>query len=418
MLRFNKDRLSASERDALETSIIEENIHKGRILAHIVVVFEMIYIVIDIISKILKVDSRFNYDSYLGMYCIMIFLNVVYLLAVRRFKNESGEPKKRKLRQEITTIVYLTLVMSWGSVISLMDQRLYGQLMTFMVNMITCSVIYLMDTRQLLIPYSASVLGLFIGLPFFQKSRDILIGHYVNLLVFIVISWVASRIIYCNFCENYKTRILIKKSNLLLENKIEENRKINIQLEIANEQMKELALLDDLTGIPNRRSFREFIDRAFQTFVKKDSSISIIMIDIDFFKQYNDYYGHSEGDKILIATAGQINAIINNTSEYFVRWGGEEFIYAAFNKAEEEIREIAETIRIKVEDLKIPHGQPPAGPYVTVSLGTCTLLTAAKQDVSTAIRLADQALYLAKSAGRNCVKAVNEDVSGPFNPVP
>jgi diguanylate cyclase (GGDEF)-like protein len=193
----------------------------------------------------------------------------------------------------------------------------------------------------------------------------------------------------------------------LLAKEIEENRKINVRLEIANNQLKELTLLDELTGIPNRRSFREFIDRAFQFYIKECSAISIIMIDIDFFKQFNDFYGHDEGDKALIAVANQITSVVDEPSEFVVRWGGEEFIYAAFNKSQEVIAETANVIRAKISDLKIPHNDSPINQYISVSLGSCTIQITDKKDISKAIKLADSALYMAKNSGRNCVKTLS-----------
>lgn len=409
VLNFLKNNIDVCERESFEIDRIVDNIHRGKIMALIVVVIEVIYLAIDIITSILKVDSRFAFNAYLAMYSIMIVVNVIYLLIIRSYNDNDEKLRDHRKQLDLAIIVYITFIMSWGSMISLMDQALYGQLMTFMVNMIVCSAIYLLDNKKILIPYFASVLILAIGLPFFQSSSDILIGHYANLVVFIIISWLISRIIYHNYCQNYISKILLNKSNLLLENKIEENKKINIKLEIANNQLKEFALLDELTGIPNRRSFREFIDMAFQRYVADGSTISIIMIDIDFFKQFNDCYGHEEGDKVLFAVANQINSIIEDTSEIVVRWGGEEFLYAAFNRNTEIVAHTADKISTKVSELKIIHDDFTTDSYITISSGLCTIPIIEKKDIHKAIGLADKALYIAKNSGRNCVKAINND---------
>ena len=402
LFNFLKNDIDCSEKEDYEIERLHDNIHRGKIMAIIVIGIEVICLSIDIISSILKVDDRFAFDDYLAMYVIMLVLNLFFLLLVKRFDHESENLKQHKKRLEFTIVFYVTLVMVWGSAVSLMDQRLYGQLMAFMVNMIVCSVIYLLDHKKIFIPYFASVFVLAIGLPFFQSSSDILIGHYVNLSVFVIISWTASRIIYHNYCENYRSKILLNQSNLLLEKKIEENRKINIKLALANNQLKELAMLDELTAIPNRRSFRDFIDRAFSCFVQEGSTVSVIMIDIDFFKQFNDYYGHEEGDHLLVAIASQINSILEEPSEFVVRWGGDEFIYAAFNKSQDEIVKTANMINTKVSELKIKQEDS----YVTVSLGASTIPITEKSDIQKAMKLADQALYLAKSDGRNRVKSL------------
>ncbi len=415
VLSFLKNNIDESARESFEGDVAFNNIYRGRILAAIVIGIEFIYLSITVAAYLIKFDNRFDFTAYLAMYGVMILLNMAYLLF---FKNYTKEiPKNKRNQINIVTVAYITFIMVWGSVISLMDQKLYGHLITFMINMIVCSVIYLLDNKKILIPYFTSVLVLAIGLPYVQHSRDILIGHYANLFVFVIVTWVGSRIIYNNYCENYYSRILLNKMNLLLEQNIAENRKINVRLAIANSQLKECALMDDLTGIPNRRSFREFIDRAFQNYIVEDSTLSIIMIDIDFFKQFNDSYGHEEGDKALIAVANQINSIIEDPSEFAVRWGGEEFIYAAFNKSEEDIKKIASDIRTKISELKIPHTESSVHPYITVSLGTSTIPIAEKKDVNRAIKLADQALYFAKSYGRDCIQSINDDLVESSDPV-
>jgi len=237
-------------------------------------------------------------------------------------------------------------------------------------------------------------------------------GHYVNLGVFICISWLASRIVFRDYCSDYKNRRLLQKTNILLERQIEQNSVLKLKLAAADFQSNELALLDELTGIPNRRSFRNFIDIAFKRSVNENSVLSIIMVDVDYFKQFNDNYGHNEGDRVLVAVANQINSVVRHKMDFVARWGGEEFIYAAFNTNATEIEKIAETIRSNVFDLKIPHRFSNNWNYISVSLGTCTIGVRGKDDVGKGIERADKALYLAKSGGRNCVRVNTLEVMG------
>lgn len=397
-----KSEVNETEFQNLRTGIIIDNIRRGKTIAIIMIVFELVFMAIDLISLKLKVDDHFSYYFYLIMYFIMILINSIYLLLTKSSK-ELNEKNLKKL--ELGFVIYLTLIMSWGSFVSLMDQRLYGQLMVFMVNMITCSVLYFLTNKQILIPYVSSALIVYIGLPFFQKSKDVLIGHYVNLSVFIVISWFASRIVYQYYCNDHRIKSLLNESNALLEKEIDQNRMINMKLAEANLQLKELALIDELTEIPNRRGLRNFVDVAFKYYLKKEiTRLCVIMIDIDYFKQYNDNYGHNEGDNVLKAVAQQINAVIKHSKDFVARWGGEEFIYASFDSSDEEISEIAERIRTSIQSLKIPHKFSEASDYVSVSIGTSSIIVGDRNDVSTSIELADKALYSAKQSGRNCVK--------------
>lgn len=385
--------------------LILQNVQRGKLLAVIVICFETIFLIIDIISCLLKVNDTFSYYSYFVMYSLMIVFNFLYLFLVSKY----NQKKVNLSAIKICFVVYITLVMVWGSVISLMDQKLYGNLMSFMVNMIVCSTIYLFDAKVMSIPYIASTLILAIGLPFFQKSSNILIGHYVNLFVFIVVSWIVSRIIYRNYCDNYIIKQLINDSKLQLEKEMQEKRIINEKLAIANAQLQKLALVDELTGLSNRRNYRKFIDRILENNIS-DLAISVIMIDIDNFKQYNDAYGHEQGDLALIAIAKQIDSMVERSDQIAVRWGGEEFLYTAYNKSKESILEIAEKLRSKVLDLKIPTSDSSIGPYITISLGICNGTISKAVNISKIINISDQALYMAKNSGRNRVAFLDKDV--------
>lgn len=405
--------IEESEKDDFKRNIILENISRGIIMAKVIIGFETFFAIIDIWGFLFKVDNRFLFNYYLLMYLLLIIICGLYLLIVKTVKNLTDKTIGQLRKLEIILVAFLTLLCSWSSVLSLLDQKLYGHLMVFMVNLLIVSVLFLMENRKILIPFISSVLILFIGLPFFQPSKDVLFGHYVNLCVLIFISWLVSRIVYYNYYNNFKNNKLLEKTNLLLEREIEQNNIINMKLSKANFQLKNLALVDELTGIPNRRSFRNFIDITFEYYLKRKSLLSIIMLDIDNFKQFNDNYGHNKGDRILKEVAYQINSVAKNSNiDFAARWGGEEFVYIAFNTNEKEIRKIAETIRKKVFALKIPHEFSNTGGFVTVSLGTCTIAIKDRSDIGKAIDLADKALYLAKTSGRNCVQSITGEPGG------
>lgn len=394
------------EKDHLRKKLLDDNIRRGRMLALPVIVLECVFIGIDVISSLMEVDNRFNFYRYLAMYCIMIGMNIAFLILFRRADTSGKAFPERLKRAEWALAAYITMILSWGSVVTLMDQRLYGQLAVFTMNMILCSIVFIMNTRQMWIPYCVSILILCVGLPFFQSSSDILIGHYVNIAVFAVISWVASRIIYKSYCSNFRSRLLLNESNAMLEREIGENREMNAKLSVANLQLKKMALLDELTGLPNRRSFRNYIDVVFNSRQEEDLPLSIIMIDIDHFKHFNDLYGHEEGDRILSSVAAQLGSVLSGPTEIVCRWGGEEFLYAALNKSEEEIQKTAETIRRKVAEIGGPLGREEKNESISVSMGIAVVKLAGREDVRRAVEQADRALYLAKNQGRNCIRSI------------
>ncbi|MDD4715763.1 MAG: GGDEF domain-containing protein [Oscillospiraceae bacterium] len=372
-------------------------------------VLESLYIIIDKVSYYLKVSSSFWFNGYLLMYAVMILMNGLFLACIYKYKDTRELAAHKRKQLEHVEIIYATMMMTWGSVISLMDQKLYGELIAFMVNMITCSVLFYLSNKQILIPYFCSVLVLAIGLPFFQTSENILIGHYFNLFIFVLISWIASRLIYIEYCKTFRGQVLLRQANVLLEKEAQENKDINLKLSLANFHLNKLTLLDELTNIPNRRCFRHYIDMAFSRFSESAFALSIMMIDIDYFKQYNDQYGHEAGDRALYLVANQINSIVKGPLEFVGRWGGEEFIYAAVNQDKETVAKKADEIQQKVRNLDIPHGFSRNGGSVSVSIGTSTVFIERKEDIRRAIALADKAMYQAKNSGRNCIRNIEKD---------
>lgn len=405
---FLTNDIAETGRADFQRSLVKDNILRGRILAVIVIVLETILAFSDAVALLLEVDGRFFFSGYMLMYLLMIAINIFYLWLLNQFREISDSSWQTVRKADAVIIAYVTFMMTWGSVIALMDQRLYGHLLAFIVNMITCSIIYFMDNKKVIIPYAVSSLVLIVGLPFFQSSRDVLTGHYINLCIFILISWVASRIVFKGYCNDYKSRVQLNESKALLELEIEENKKMNIRLSLANLQLKDLALIDELTAIPNRRSFRHFVDRAFENHGDGGLDFSVIIADIDFFKEYNDNYGHEAGDQALVAVAAQMFSIVQGQGEFVGRWGGEEFIYAVVNAGEERVNRVADNIREKVLELDIAHEYSAVLTRVSVSLGISTIRAEKKEDVRLAIQLADKALYRAKSSGRNCVRSYRE----------
>ena len=405
MLLFKKN-VSPDELVHFKENEILDNLHRAKILSAVIIFLELLLIIADVWTSLLKVDQRFHFDLYLLMYFILVLINVVYLLSIRHFLSIKSPSPKAFRRMEAGITLYLTLLLCWGSVVSLLDQKLYGHLLVFMVMMMTSSVLYFRSLKESLLPNLLSCGILFIGLPFFQPSTDVLIGHYINLFVFVVISFVASRIIFNSYVRDFNNRILLQKSKLLLEKEVEEKMQINKKLQKANQQLSQLALLDELTGVPNRRGFHNYVDHAFDTFAQQGCALSVLMVDIDFFKMFNDLYGHSEGDYVLSLVAKQIDTLVKKETEFFCRWGGEEFVYVSFCTSPIEAATLAESIRKTVSDLKILNDISLLESIVTVSIGCCTLQATGIADVDRAIETADKAMYLAKSCGRNCVRSL------------
>lgn len=188
-----------------------------------------------------------------------------------------------------------------------------------------------------------------------------------------------------------RVRILIEKSRLYRE------------LEQANQKLLHLATIDSLTQVSNRRSFDEYLSREWQRMAREFSPISLILCDVDFFKNYNDTYGHPGGDACLKAVARAISESVKRPADLVARYGGEEFAIILPNTEAIGASHIAQKIHSKVKDLKIVHANSRVSEYVTVSIGIASLFPTSESITDTLIAAADRALYQAKAHGRNCV---------------
>ena len=170
-----------------------------------------------------------------------------------------------------------------------------------------------------------------------------------------------------------------------------------------NEKLTELSLIDELTGIGNRRevdiSGRKIWKQGFDNAVP----VSFIMVDIDFFKQFNDLYGHIAGDTVLFKVAQMLKSGLPAQCDYAGRYGGEEFLIFLYNRSEEEAMEICEDFRKGVEKMGIQHKYSEIG-LLTISLGLYTAVPANDCSYEEMLARADEALYIAKKSGRNCIK--------------
>jgi diguanylate cyclase (GGDEF)-like protein len=181
--------------------------------------------------------------------------------------------------------------------------------------------------------------------------------------------------------------------------------RVNLHLKLAEQriQLEQLANLDSLTCIPNRRKFYEMFELEWRVSVRENTSLSQIMIDIDYFKQYNDQYGHAAGDQALKMVAQIILKQLKRPFDFVARYGGEEFAVLLPNTPAQDAIRIMESCRQAVEDLKIEHKKNTVSKYLTISIGGVNCFPTQVMCSEETFKLADDMLYQAKREGRNCV---------------
>ena len=171
-----------------------------------------------------------------------------------------------------------------------------------------------------------------------------------------------------------------------------------------NKRLMRLSILDGLTGIPNRRRFDESLGIEWKRAMRNKTPISLILMDIDYFKLYNDHYGHQEGDECLKKVAKTLESLIQRPTDLVSRYGGEEFVALLPETGPDGAKILAERMRQTVEELCIPHQQSKVSECVTLSLGVASVVPERGESAEKLVEMADKALYKAKQSGRNRVE--------------
>lgn len=178
-------------------------------------------------------------------------------------------------------------------------------------------------------------------------------------------------------------------------------REVRKQLEVSNQELQRLSCLDGLTGISNRRYFDDNLSQEWLRSSREGADMSLVMIDIDCFKPYNDNYGHQAGDKTLKEVANVIQESKQRPGDMAARYGGEEFVVVLPNTDKEGVKVIVETLFDNIKALNITHEHSTIADHVTISAGVATLKPTKTGKPAQLIELADKALYEAKQKGRN-----------------
>lgn len=174
----------------------------------------------------------------------------------------------------------------------------------------------------------------------------------------------------------------------------------------ANSQLEKISRIDGLTKIANRRYFDEILKSESSRLSRTSIPLSLILCDIDYFKDYNDTYGHPAGDSCLQRVAQSIESSFSRAGDLVARYGGEEFAVILSNVDRETALTLAESLRKNIEKLKVEHNSSEVAKVVTISVGVTTLIPDENTSIPMIIDKADKALYLAKRAGRNNVQYV------------
>ncbi len=185
----------------------------------------------------------------------------------------------------------------------------------------------------------------------------------------------------------------------------QELRQLKAELEESNRALQALSCLDGLTGIANRRRFDEYLVQEWKRALRESSVVSLVLIDIDYFKPYNDNYGHQQGDDTLKSVVNALASVVNRPADLLARYGGEEFVLVLPDTNLDGAAKLAELLRVTVSSLEIKHDFSKVTDHVTLSIGVACCEPEKQYCLpDQLIEVADKALYAAKHEGRNCIR--------------
>lgn len=360
-----------------------------------------IILCISILLAILNFSIRFfnNFQQpyfigYLWIYLALVIVNVAFLWYFSKFTTE----RRNNNRDSWLVEAYIGIMVVFGGIITYFDAHYYGHILMFILFYLLCSMLFVTKLHYIL-PFS--LLSTWIVISGVTSSK--LMASDSNLYIIFLISILSIGTIIQIFIGRSQRLMLWQQEQLELEGEKSKNltqqlELSNKELELANTQLKSMALYDSLTKLPNRYAFLAHV----QAMLQQHNSLQCMMfiLDIDFFKQYNDTYGHPKGDTVLSLVANGLSSFAKSNDMYIARWGGEEFIgFSVCDNAQAEKQ--CQQLLTTVSNLQIEHKSSEINPYLTVSAGGYAAKLESFSELEVLYIEADKALYEVKQNGRN-----------------
>jgi len=326
----------------------------------------------------------------LGILTVHTVLTVILIgirigcIFVRKAQEEThGKAIKALMYGEIIAIL------AAGVILVSLDQIVTTSISPFILICIILSMIFIVKPiiQMLLFCFTYGLYSIHIGI--YQTDQVVLLSNRVNGFAAIVIGTVLSTFIWRNTIKNLKQQRFIVKQQQ--------------ELEAMNNQLALLAAFDCLTGLYNRREFDSSLLSEILKANQNKQQLSLILLDIDHFKSYNDLYGHVHGDECLRRISEILRQSVKNTKELVARYGGEEFIFILPNIAPDEAHEKAQTLRKNILELNIKHKGNPEVQVISASFGVLTITPPISLSPTEIVNQVDKLLYAAKEGGRNMV---------------
>ncbi len=335
-------------------------------------------------------------SGYFLLYLCLFLLTVCYMLLDIWVRRDEQRRYRSFMRAQA---LYAAVLCIWGCGITLLDQLGGNGLTVFIYVTLMAAILITLRPWQSILIFGGELILLNCLLPYFPQPAggDQTFNNFINSFFITTLAVVIASVFYNN-------RVTACQDAIVIERQYSEIKKMN-------EELRGQIMADSLTGLHNRIYLNETIVDRLQVARALGQSVACLMVDIDFFKSFNDRYGHQAGDACLKGVAEVLLEHCAGEGEEAVRYGGEEFAVFLFGCSTAAAMEKAQAFCRSVKAQQYTRDDVPAG-CVTVSVGVCARKTRADENIDSLIRDADRALYEAKDAGRDCVRLFDADGQG------
>ena len=358
----------------------------------IISVFVMAFQFLMLILMAVKPGGPFKTQRrtvYCFLYLVLLLVTGIAMILNQRFWKRENKNYHRYLNAEI---VYAAFICFWGCCVTLNDQLGGNDLSVFTYTMLSVAALGFLEPVKAVVIFMSAFVFLNLCLPGIQTIENNMFSNIINSFSIAGISTAISYTLYRN-------KVIVTKQEMTIRKQYEEITRVN---EILSRQ----AMVDELTEMNNRRYMEWFIGEKIKILEEKTGTISCMMLDIDYFKQFNDRYGYISGDICLKKIAEMIRECCQDQNVAAIRYGGEEFFICLFQWDQDEAVEMAEKIRKRIAECRFKINDEEEG-AVTISIGVYTWHGEGKVQMDDLIRLSDKALYQAKKNGRNRVEVLS-----------
>ncbi|MDP4153315.1 MAG: diguanylate cyclase [Bacillota bacterium] len=375
--------------------IFKENLIWYKISALILLGFELCVVPFVLILK------RWQIFIYPDLYYWFLYLIITIVLVtayfILRYLEKNAENNLSRI--EMTIFTFTGFMLIWGALISILDMHISGQVIVYIITVLAVAVVPVFQPIYSLVLYLPVHIFLMIMMPFYCKT-SVLFADYINTNILIILCITVARV-------RYKSKLSDFTNRMIIQEKCDELDMLNKELSDTNKKLEKITQTDALTGIYNRFKFDKTLKSEWSRCKKGYKPLTVIMLDIDYFKEYNDNYGHIAGDECIRQIARILKDCISKTSGIVARYGGDEFGIILPETSREEAARITARINEKISQYGIPHAYSLISDYVTLSLGLYTVIPTNQLSVEKIVRYADRELYGTKYNKKN-QKTINK----------